>query len=402
MSTMAALLTIAEAQARVLSAARRLSVEEVEIDQALDRVLAHDVLAAGEVPSFRSSAMDGYAVRAGASGRTLSVTGESRAGAPFCGGCGEGEAIRISTGAAVPADADAVIRQEDVTPDGPRVRTMTDVGPGANIRAAGEDMRAAAVVLSAGTVLHAGELGAAVAAGLRSVTVSRRPRACVLCTGDELRAAGDRLGPGQIHNSNAPMLTALAARCGAVVSPARRLPDDRQATEAGVGTAIEGSDVVILTGGVSVGPHDHVKPALSSLGVREQFWGVAMQPGRPTWFGTTGETLVFGLPGNPVSAVVTFSLFARLAFAAIQGARPEPPLDAEAVLGEPVRQRPTREQAIRVRLARVDGATVAYPREQQDSHIVTSLIGPGALALIPPGAGALPKGTRVALAELVR
>ncbi|MDQ6607771.1 MAG: molybdopterin molybdotransferase MoeA, partial [Actinomycetota bacterium] len=219
---MAELLTIAQAQERVLSASRRLPEEKVEIERALDRVLAGDVVAAGEVPSFRASAMDGYAVRAGASGRTLSVTGESRAGSPFLGGCGEAEAIRISTGAAVPAGADAVIRQEDVEPDGPRLRTMADVVPGANIRAAGEDMRAAAVVLPAGTVLRSGELGAAVAAGLRSVTVSRRPRACILCTGDELRAPGEPLGPGQIHNSNAPMLTALALRCGAVVAPARR------------------------------------------------------------------------------------------------------------------------------------------------------------------------------------
>jgi molybdopterin molybdotransferase len=402
MWAMTALLTIAEAQHRVLSAATRLPLEEMEIEHALDRVLARDVLAAGPVPSFRSSAMDGYAVRAGASGRTLSVTGESRAGSPFSGGCQDGEAIRISTGAAVPSGADAVIRQEDVEPDGALLRTRADVAPGTNIRATGEDMEAGTVVLPAGAVLRAGELGAAVAAGLRSVTVSRRPRACVLCTGDELRAPGEVLGPGQIHNSNAPMLTALAARCGAVVSPARRLTDDRQATETAVGKAIASSDVVILTGGVSVGPHDHVKPALSNLGVREEFWGVAMQPGRPAWFGTTGATLVFGLPGNPVSAVVTFSLFARAAFAAIQGVSAEPPLDAEAELGEPVRQRPERELAIRVRLERVDGATIAYPRAQQDSHIITSLVGPGALALIPAGEGALTKGTRVRLAELVR
>jgi molybdopterin molybdotransferase len=169
-----------------------------------------------------------------------------------------------------------------------------------------------------------------------------------------------------------------------------------------VRTAIESSDVVILTGGVSVGPHDHVKPALSSLGVHEEFWGVAMRPGKPTWFGTIDGTLVFGLPGNPVSAVVTFSLFARGAFVALQGARAEPPLDAHAELGTPVRLRPGREQAIRVRLERVAGATVAYPRAQQDSHIITSLVGPGALALIPAGEGALTKGSRVPLAELVR
>jgi molybdopterin molybdotransferase len=399
---MSALLTIAEAQHRVLAAAVRLPEEKVDVEHALDRVLARDVLAAGDVPSFRTSAMDGYAVRAGNADRTLSLAGESRAGSPFASRCSDGEAIRISTGAAVPAGADAVIRQEDVDQHGSRVRTRAAVAPGDNIRATGEDMRAGTKVLTAGTVLRAGELGAAVAAGLRGVSVSRRPRARVLCTGDELRAPGEPLGPGQIHNSNAPMLTALATRCGAVAAPAGRLADDRDATEAALRSAIECSDVVILTGGVSVGPHDHVKPALSSLGVNQEFWGVAMQPGKPTWFGTTGDTLVFGLPGNPVSAVVTFSLFAHPAFAAIQGAIAEPSLDAEAELGEPVRQRLAREQAIRVRLERGHGATVAYPRRQQDSHIVTSLVGPGALALIPAGEGTLPAGARVRIAELVR
>ena len=170
-------------------------------------------------------------------------------------------------------------------------------------------MRSGEVVLAPAPLLGAAELGAAVSAGAAELTVYRRPRVQVLCTGDELRAPGEPLGPGEIHNSNAPMLNALAAAEGAVTGTARRLPDDRAATEAGLATALESADVVIISGGVSVGPHDHVKAALAELGVEEVFWRVALQPGKPTWFGRRGSVLVFGLPGNPVSAVVTFSLF---------------------------------------------------------------------------------------------
>ena len=173
----------------------------------------------------------------------------------------------------------------------------------------------------------------------------------VLCTGDELRAPGEPLGPGEIHNSNAPMLTGLSLDAGAEAGPAGRLPDDREATIEGIGAAIEASDVVIITGGVSVGPHDHVKPALSALHVRQLFWSVALQPGKPTWFGVAGDgTLVFGLPGNPVSAVVTFSLFVAPALAAMQGAPAPAPPTPTAVLGTELARNPRREQAVRVSL----------------------------------------------------
>jgi molybdopterin molybdotransferase len=399
---MPGLLTIAEAQERARKAAGSLPAEDIAVEDALDRVLARDVVAASDIPAFPSSAMDGYAIHSGPRGRRLIITGESRAGSPFNAGVGDHEAVRISTGAAVPLRADAVIRQEDVESHGEAIETQCDVVAMANIRARGEDLRAGAAVLTRGTVLRAAELGAAVAAGLATLTVSQRPRASVLCTGDELRAPGEPLGPGQIHNSNAPMLTALTTRCGAIAQSATRLPDDPEATETALQDVMETSDVVIITGGVSVGPHDHVKPALTRLGVRERFWGVAMRPGKPTWFGTKGDTLIFGLPGNPVSAFVAFSLFVRPALAAMQGVTDERPLDQEAVLGEPVRQTPHREQALMTRLQRIDGATVAHPRPQQGSHMVSALLGASALALIPAGDGEVPAGTKVRLAELVR
>ncbi|HEY2160763.1 MAG TPA: molybdopterin-binding protein, partial [Solirubrobacteraceae bacterium] len=188
---------------------------------------------------------------------------------------------------------------------------------------------------------------------------------------------------------------------GALPAPAGRLPDDQQATEAGLSEALETCDVVIVSGGVSVGPHDHVKPALASLGVEEVFWRVALQPGKPTWFGTRDGRLVFGLPGNPVSAAVTFALFVAPALAALQGAT-ERQTDQTAELASAVPGNPSREQALRVRLDRRGGKLLAEPNGPQGSHVITSLVGADALALIPAGAGEVPAGTEVALAALPR
>ncbi len=396
------LITIREARDRVLELARQLEAETVGIEQALDRVLAQDIAAAGNVPPFASSAMDGYALIAGPAGRHLAVVAESRAGAPIDRHVNEGEAVRISTGAAVPPGANAVVRQEDTVAAGDSVMVETEITPGHNIRGAGEDMRSGSAVLRAGARLGAAELGAAVAAGAGRLAVTRRPRVAVLPTGDELRAGGEPLGPGQIHNSNGPMLSALAAHAGGAPESPRQLPDDAGATEQGLASALDRADVVIVSGGVSVGPHDHVKPALQRLGVAEHFWGVALQPGKPTWFGTRDGTLVFGLPGNPVSAVVTFSLFVAPALAALLGtAAPQPP-DGSAILAADVKSNPGREQAVRVRLARADGTLSATPTGPQDSHMVTSLLGADALALIPPGDTPCPAGTRVELVHLAR
>ncbi len=320
-----ALITVDEARRRVLASTPSLGSETVPVEAALDRILAEDLRATGEVPPFACSAMDGYAVHPGAANRTLRVIGESRAGRGFDGELRDGEAVRISTGAAVPSGATAVIRQEDVRLNASAIQTLAPTGEGENVRGPGEDMREGMTVLSAGTHMGAAELAAAVAAGAAALKVGRRPRIAILCTGDELRSPGEPLGPGEIHNSNAPMLSALATRCGALATPSAILGDDRAATVAALGEALEGHDVLVVSGGVSVGPHDHVKPALAALGVEEGFWRVALQPGKPTWFGTRGERLVFGLPGNPVSAAVTFSLFTRPALLAMQGARPGEP-----------------------------------------------------------------------------
>jgi molybdopterin molybdotransferase len=314
---------------------------------------------------------------------------------------GDGEAIRISTGAAVPTGATAVIPQEEVEVRDGAIVLGAEVLAGAHVRPAGEVMHAGTPVLPAGTTIGPAELAAAIAAGAGELLVSSRPLVRVLSTGDELRDPGAPLGPGEIHNSNGAMLVAMAARCGALPDPPRSLADDRGATEAALDDALARANVVIVSGGVSVGPHDHVKPALAKLGVEERWWGVALQPGKPTWFGTLGDRLVFGLPGNPVSAAVTFSLFAAPALAALQGIS-TPQGMGEAVLGVAVRRNPRREQALRVKLERRDGATVATPNGPQGSHVVTSLVGADALALIDRGEGPAEAGTTVPLAPLVR
>jgi len=394
------LISISEARQLVLAAVTPLGEEEVPIRDALGRVLAADLMAAGDVPPFPCSAMDGYAVIAEDGGGPLTLTGESRAGAPSQLRLGPGEAIRISTGAAVPAGATAVIKQESVDVQDSTIVLRAPVAAGENIRGAGEDMRAGARVLTGGRRLGPVELGAAVAAGGSTVSLVRQPRVSVLCTGDELRPAGAVLRPGEIHNSNAPMLSALAAHAGTLCDEAEQLPDDPAETRTGLERALERSEVVLITGGVSVGPHDHVKPALVSLDVGEIFWGVALQPGKPTWFGARGETLVFGLPGNPVSAVVAFSLFALPALVAMQRERRVRKLEPEATLGASVRRNPRREQAVRVRLQRGRGGPVAIPNGPQGSHILSSLLDADALAMIPAGEGQLEEGSPVTLEEL--
>lgn len=399
---MARLISISEAREQVLARVRPLASEEVDAEQALERYLAADLRATGDVPPFHCSAMDGYAVVAGAAGRELPVRGETRAGAPSTAVLGPDEAIRISTGAKVPAGATAVARQEDVETAGGSIRLLADLAPGENIRNAGEVMRRGTTIVSAGTRIGPAEIGAAIAAGAARLTVAARPQVTVLSTGDELREPGADLGEGEIHNSNTPMLAALAARAGALVARAPSLPDERSATEAGLRDALRCPHALVISGGVSVGPHDHVKPALRALGVQEVTWGVALQPGGPTWFGIRGEKLVFGLPGNPVSAAVTFALFVAPALAALQGAAQPLPPRLPARLAAPVTRKRSREQALRVRLAvELDGLG-AIPNGPQPSHHITSLVGAGALAFIPPGEGLLSAGAEVAVEPLGR
>ncbi|MCW3065211.1 MAG: molybdenum cofactor synthesis domain protein [Solirubrobacterales bacterium] len=392
------LLQVVQATRLVLDTVEPLGTEEVPVERALGRVLTAPVRAAGDVPRFPNSAMDGFAVTAGPAGRRLRIVGESRAGHPAGETVADGTAVRISTGAAMPAGADGVVPVEEARDDGDHVTVEAPVAPGRHVRLPGEDLRAGAVVLEAGIRLAPAELGVAVSAGAATVTCGRRPRVTVLSTGDELRPPGAELGPGEIHNSNAVALAGLATVAGAEVLGAERVSDAREATRAALSAALERSDVLLLSGGVSVGPHDHVRPALAELGVEERFWGVQLQPGKPTWFGRRDARLVFGLPGNPVSALVTYTLFARPALLALQGGTDDA-ARGEAELAVPVR-RHNREQALRVRLERRDGRLLATPNGPQGSHVLSSMVGADALAMLPPGDGEAPAGFVVPLIAL--
>lgn len=392
------LISIDEARARVLAEVRPLPGEDVPLTEALGRILAEEARAGDDLPPFDSSAMDGFALVAGPASE-LTVVGESRAGRPAERDVGPGEAIRISTGAVVPAGADTVLPVERVEAGGDRVR-VPDTTPGAHIRRAGEDLRAGEAVVAPGTELGPAELAVLASLGLPRVRCGGVPRVALLVTGDELVEPGEPLRPGQIRNSNAYGLAGQASRAGARVTASDVVGDDRDATEAALSDALAGADVVCVSGGVSVGPHDHVKPSLAALGVEERFWGVALKPGKPTWFGAREGRLVFGLPGNPVSAMVTFHLFARPALRALAGAATGG-RRARAVLDRPWQLSPAREQVLRCRLRAEDDGWHVEPTKAQGSHVLSSMLDADAFALVPAGEGELAAGSRVDV-ELLR
>ncbi len=364
-------------------------------------MLARAVTSEVDVPPFDSSAMDGFAVPAGAGETELRITGEARAGAPASVAVGSGTAVRISTGAVIPSGTGAVVPVERSAEAARGCVRVEAVPEGANIRRHGESVRRGEPVMAPGAVLGPAALGVLAGIGYTEVDCAPRPRVALLATGDELVEPGSVLAPGQIWSSNPPALAGQVLRAGAEVERIAVVADDAGATRAVLGEALRAAEVVCVSGGVSVGPHDHVKGAFAELGVSESFWRVALQPGKPTWFGVAGDerTLAFGLPGNPVSAMVTFQLFVRPALRALQGADPAA-TRGTAVLEEPIARNEGREQAVRCRLRRADDGLHATPTGPQGSHVLTSMLAADGLALIPAGPGAVAAGERVAVEHL--
>jgi molybdopterin molybdotransferase len=396
------LVEIEDAREAVLRRVEALYSEPVAVTAAaLGRVTAEDVKAAEAVPGFDNSAMDGYAVRSEDARRspvTLSVVGESRAGAPAAVALAPGEAIAISTGAMMPGGADAVVRVEDTRG---RVELLVAPRPGENVRRAGEDVLAGAIVLPHGTALGAAELGLLASVGRAQVACARRPRLSVLVSGDELLAADEPMRPGGVRDTSSVTVSALARAAGAEVVRTAVTRDDPAATREALAAAIAGADVAVVCGGVSVGEHDHVRAALSELGAEQLFWGLALKPGRPAWFGTAGRTLVFGLPGNPVSAMVTFLLLVAPAIRALQGAD-EQPRRAHAYLDCDYAKQPGRAHALRCRLTAAEDGWHARPTGPQGSHVLSSMLGADALAIIPTTSRGVRAGERVAVELLPR
>jgi molybdopterin molybdotransferase len=384
----------AEGLRLILEHAPALDVEEAAVSADLaGRVLAADVRAAVSLPPFDTSAMDGYTARA-------ADLGDGGVPIAFRLGAGDrprplpaGAAAGIATGAPIPEGADAVVPVEDAREEhGLLVAERPAVG--AHIRERGGDVREGDPVGAAGTPLTPALLAAIAATGVGTVTVSRRPRVAALATGSELVRAGQPLEPGQIYESNLTSIVAQARAAGAEVVAAGTVADDREATREAFARAVAAADVVVSSGGVSVGPHDHVKPALAALGVREVFWRLAHKPGKPLWFGVAENgTLVFGLPGNPVSSLVCFELFLRPALAAMQHGRvPERPV---ARLAEPVRRLRERDHAVRCRLAASPEGMQLQPLGPQDSHLIVHAAGADAIALVDAGEGEAPAGALV-------
>jgi molybdopterin molybdotransferase len=396
----AELLTMEEAQRLILARVRPLPAERVPIEAAAGRVLAEPAAAAVDLPPFASSAMDGFAVRASDTPGTLPVVARIAAGRPAERELRAGEAMAIATGGVVPEGADAVIPIEYVVEQDNSLEIADPVPTAANIRPRGGDVRAGEDVAKAGVRLGPAQLGALAAAGIAEVACGAQPRAAVLATGTELRRPGEPLGPGEVYEANGLILATQLASAGALVERLGAVADDEDAHREALARGLE-HDVLVTSGGVSVGPHDLVRRVESELGVEEIFWRVAVKPGKPVSFGVRGSTLVFGLPGNPVSSLVGFELFVRPAVLALQGDGDPLPRFEPGRLGAGARRNPQRDQLVRAR-ARPgdDGALVLDPLGGQESHMIARAAEADALVLLPRGDGDLSAGAPVRFLRL--
>jgi len=385
------LLSVEQALESVLEHARPLPTEEVALETAFGRVVREPAAAAVDLPPFPSSAMDGFAVRAAETPGELPIAFRVAAGGAPPGPLPAGAAAGIATGGTVPEGADAIVPVEVVEDHGERLTVPGTAGVGQHIRPRGGDVEAGAVVVESGTMLGPVQLGALAAAGVASVVCSRRPRVAVLATGDELRSPGETLEPGQIYESNRRMLAAALAGSGAEVEVLPVAADDVESHRAAIARGLA-ADVLVTSGGVSMGPHDLVRRVASELGVVEVFWGVAVKPGKPLAFGVRGDTLVFGLPGNPVSSLVGALLFVRPALLARQGhARPRPRY-LGGRLAASLRRNSHRDEFVRA--LRVDAAegVLLEPITGQESHMIVRAASADALVHVPRGEGEIPAG----------
>jgi molybdopterin molybdotransferase len=395
----AELISVEEAQRLVLSQAKPLQPERVPIERAYGRVLAQPAQAQTDLPPFPSSAMDGFAVRSAdlaAAPVSLRLVGSAPAGSPSPARLGAGEAIAISTGGAVPDGADAVVPVELTRVSGDRVEVVQAVASGANVRRRGGDVTAGSRVLAAGSYLGGAQVGALAAAGVGEVQCAKRPRVGILVTGSELRRPGEQLAPGEIYESNGLMLAGLLTGAGAVPAQLGTVPDDADRHRSAMEKALLAFDMLITTGGASVGAHDLVRRVLSELRTEEVFWGVAIKPGRPVAFGVRRDHLVFSLPGNPVSALVCFELLVRPAVNALLG-MPEPlPRLLTGRLATPLRRDPQRDEFVRVcTRSGEDEVLLLEPVGGQESHMIVSAAYADALCHVPRGDGELPAGSAV-------
>jgi len=385
------MLELEEARARLLAGITPLGTECVTLNTAAFRIAASAVSSSVDLPPFDNSAMDGYAVRAADvisakadAAVALTLVGKVAAGEGSIGEVQPGQCVRVFTGSMLPPGADAVVMQEDTQIDdepSARVHVLDGVKPWENVRFRGEDVKRGAVLVRSGERLSPGRTGLLAAAGVSRAKVYRRPEIGLLATGSELVEPGGSLAPGKIYESNRAALEPLLVRSGATVRVYPLVPDTLAGTKDALARAFAECDGVVTSGGVSVGELDFVKAAFEELGGRLDFWKVAIKPGKPFVFGRRGGKLLFGLPGNPVSAIVTFLLLVRPALWRWQGATDVEPRTVPCVLGEPLVNRGGRRHFMRVR---IDGHGVAVSAGQQASHRLGSLAEANALVDVPP------------------
>lgn len=396
------MITVSEARDRILAGLRPTPAEILPLAQAWNRVLAADIRARLTQPPHDVSAMDGYAVRAAdaALGARLKVIGSAPAGHPFDGAVGAGETVRLFTGSVVPAGADAILLQEDTTREGDIAVVNEAVAAGRHIRRAGQDFASGDVLIGAGRKLTARDIGLAASGNHPWLSVHRRPRVAILATGDEIALPGEPIPPGGIVSSNSHALAALVRACGGepVVLP---IAADTMEAIGAVADAVAGMDMLVSTGGASVGDHDLVIDGLTRRGLTVDFWKIAMRPGRPLMFGALGPVPVLGLPGNPVSALVCAILFLMPALARLGGLPGGPPPTMTAVLGAALAANDWRADHLRSTLVvGADGRLVATAFGVQDSAMLRRLASADALILRAPHAPALPTGAEVEIIRL--
>jgi molybdopterin molybdotransferase len=375
------LLTEQETLQRILEATPTLGTEEVELDQAGGRVIAESILARIPLPPFANSSMDGYAVIASEvhPGRRLRLVGEQSAGLDQGLRVESGTALRIFTGAPLPEGADAVLMQEDAERNGNEIVARADVHPGENVRRRGGDLSEGQKIIEMGAFLNAQRLALFASQGLNRVNVYRRPQVSIVTTGSELRRPGDTLKSGEIYETNGVMLSELIRQTGSLPVRFDPVPDEEEAHSRTLSAALN-SDVAVIAGGVSVGEKDLVKPVLRQLGAEIALWRVAVRPGKPFLFGSRGRTLVFGLPGNPVSAYVTFVLFVRQSLLRLQGYKGKPDVRTKVVAAHAFRNNGDRPHYVRGTL-QGDSFALIGP---QESHALFGLSRADALVRLEP------------------
>jgi molybdopterin molybdotransferase len=391
-----ALLPLAETFALYRDHLDTLPTQQVPLELALGAVLARPATARIALPRFTQSAVDGYALLAADGRDERSLIGTAAAGEPAGVTVGSGQAVRILTGGVLPEGADAVARQEIVERTGQGIVLTQAVAPGEAIRYEGEELAAGAVIADAGQRVTAGIIAALAMAGVDTVEVYRRPRVAVLVTGDEVVRAGEPLAPGLIYDANGPLLRAWFVEHGYGEPVVAYVRDDEAALEEAMSAALDSADLVVTSGGVSVGDRDFVPVVADRLGVRKVFWKVAQKPGKPLWFGMREGKALLGMPGNPAAVLVCLSVHARAVLARLEGEADSQPVWRHGVLKVPVESDGERDRLVRMRLDMTDGVASLEVLPRQESHMLSNLASAHALVWLPSRSDAFAAGERVA------